>query len=189
MDGPITRRVLWPRIVRALAVTADGQTLVHDDGGDVVVRDARSGLVIRRIDTADEELAHLVVAGTGDTIHVLSAGDREIALWDPSGRRIAEYTLAGTAPYLVRVYTGPGAHHDNVIEHARTWPTALAIRDDAQMVAIGAAKATRRIPTARSGSRFECAGTDQSLDHGTRGSVEHQARVLFGGRYTEGQVE
>ncbi|MCA9691404.1 MAG: hypothetical protein KC636_17505, partial [Myxococcales bacterium] len=74
------------------------------------------------------------------------------------GDLLESFALQGTTPTITRVYrAGKGTHHDNILRDSPTWPVALALSDDADLVAIGGSDSKVRLFDRRGGGVKELA--------------------------------
>lgn len=168
--GPGTppRKLYFPEASRVLAFTADGQTVIRDDGPRVIVQDLVTGLVERRLDTGTA-IAALAVIGSGEALQVLSAGGQTAALWGPRGR-LGSYTIAGTTPTITRVYRGgEGNYHDNILRDDPTWVVSVALAGDGQTIALGGSDSKIRIFDRDGRERHTLAFAWPYVEHRRRG--------------------
>jgi hypothetical protein len=145
--GSGVRRLYAPRSSGVLAFTEDGLGFLRDEDGVVMWQDLLSGALTRPVATPGKQVSALLTRGTGDEALVLCAAWHETSLWDARGRKLETYELAGTTPTIMRVYTGEGTHHDNILDDSPTWPVALAMTDRAGLVAIGGSDSKIRVFT------------------------------------------
>lgn len=143
--GSAVRRLYAPRSSGVLALSEDGLGFLRDEDGVVMWQDLLSGALTRPVATPGKQVSALLTRGTGDGMLVLCAAWHETSLWDARGRKLESYVLEGTTPTIMRVYTGEGTHHDNILDDSPTWPVALAMTDRAGLVAIGGSDSKIRV--------------------------------------------
>jgi hypothetical protein len=143
-DPAAPPRILYfPEPSKLLTFSADGKTLIRDDGPRLIVQDLATGMVQRRLIAG--EVGAVAVIGDGDGLQVLAAGGATASLWD-AGDVVARYAIEGTTPTIMRVYrAGRGTRHDNILRDDPTWITSVALAADGKTVALGGSDSKIRI--------------------------------------------
>lgn len=134
--GAPARRLFAPEPADAIALSADGSTLIRGEGPRVVLQRHDSGETAPPIATS-ERPARLLSVGAGAALRILGIVERSAVLWDAGGKTLARFALDGTTPTITRAYTGEGSYHHNFLRDDPTWPVSLALTADASTVAIG----------------------------------------------------
>lgn len=135
---------LFPTGAHTMAVTDDGRWVVHDEKNELILRDLRSGVVVRRWPGIDRIHA-IVVSGTGSDLRVLGAGGQDTKLWNAKGEVMDSFSLSGTTPTIIRAYTGQGSYHHNILRDEQSWSTSLAMTPDGNLVAVGGSDSKVRV--------------------------------------------
>lgn len=143
--GAAWRSLYFARPAMAVGFSEDGQWLVRDEDGALVVQDTLSGTSVRTLATPGGRVTKLVTSGSGDALLVLACGEAGTGLWDARGRQVATFELTGTTPTITRVYTGEGSYHENHLHDSPTWPVALAMTAGAGLVAVGGSDSKVRV--------------------------------------------
>ncbi len=134
--GAPARRLFAPEPADAIALSADGSTLIRGEGPRVVLQRHDSGETAPPI-AAGERPARLLSVGAGEALRILGVVERSAVLWDTSGKTLARFALDGTTPTITRAYTGEGTYHHNILHDDPTWPVSLASTADASTIAVG----------------------------------------------------
>jgi WD40 repeat protein len=141
------RRFYFPMRSRVLAFSADGLSMVHDQGAELVVRDTRTGVELARLRAGSgrETVTSVALAGRGEHLLILAAAGATTTLWDARGQRLRDYAISGTTPTITRVYTGRGSYHHNILRDQPSWPVQVALSDDGRRVAVGGSDSRVRL--------------------------------------------
>ncbi len=144
-DGKLVQRVLIPRDVYDVSVSADGKRLLWYRDGEVFVADAATGEEVARFSFGGSRLGLLQAFGNADDLLIVIGIESQVEIRNLEGTVLTKIALKGTTPTITRRYTGRGAHHDNILQDSPTWATAFAATRDLSLVAVGGSDSKVRL--------------------------------------------
>lgn len=154
----LVRSVVLPGSIGAVVRSQDGTQLLGATAGRLDAIDLATGRVVSAPrELSGEPVAALATAAVGPRAFVLVAVGTGAELVTADGKLVDTFELRGTTPTIMRVYTGEGTHHDNILEDSPTWPVSAAVSADGRFVAIGGSDSKVRLWDRKRGSMRELA--------------------------------